>query len=129
MTEPTEYWDQLILSASLIKLILGDRTCRLYLLCLVNNLRTKIRSRIENLQLFISEEEDYYLRGLFLLGKEKSLRQEQLLEDEEAEKKPQTIVEKIMVILGFLCVERNKPVVHDASAHMEAVVLAALIWR
>jgi hypothetical protein len=130
LTEATEYWEQPIVSANLIKLILGDRTCRLYLLRLVDNLRTKVRSRVENLQLFISEEEDAYLRDLFLSGKEKNLRQEQL--DEEAgtsPKKPQTIVEKIMLILGFLCVEKNKPVVHDASAHMEAVVLAALIWR
>jgi hypothetical protein len=125
LIKPSEYWDHPVLSMQVIQLVLGNKTCSLYLHRIVDNLRTKVRSRIENLHLFIPEEEDAYLRDLFLSGKEASLRRIQLNETSF----PQTIVEKIMLLLGFLCAEKKKNVIYDASAHMEAIVLASLIWR
>ena len=125
-----------IMPKKIFEAIMDNQKCRNYFQRTIDNLRTKIRSKIEMLDKLIDTTEVEILENIFAARNELKLRELQnasmLNEDWKTNKScvPQTILEKIMLLLGFCNIdERDNTMGLFTTANMEAALISALIWR
>ena len=125
-----------IMPKKIFEAIMDNQKCRNYFQRTIDNLRTKIRSKIEILDKIIDTTEVEILENIFAAGDELNLRELQnesmLKEDWKTVKScvPQTILEKIMLLLGFCSIdEKDNTLGLFTTANMEAALISALIWR
>ena len=128
-----------LLHASVVSAILQHDVCKTFLRRCADNLRTKLRQTVENIGKILDPAEDEVLREIFVNSEGinvdlRMLQFERIQQNEDWQNDiycvPQTILEKIMIKLGFLVLSKlDTCLITESTANMECAVIASLIWR